>query len=1086
MPVSGVGVAGAGGGGTLQDSYASGESIEVTTANGSFTIVNSADATDTLVVNRTFAGGGSGIDVNMGTGGEAVTGSGLTIDMGSTSTGAAFSATLVAGAAGDGVQINDAGDGTSIFANKTSSSGAAIDIQSSGTSVLTVSAIGDFTAASTVGSSEVYEVRLDAAGGAVMRSSIDGTATGSDITIESDAIAAGATASDIIISTITSGGGTAGGVVINAGGVSAPTPSTGAAIVQGGIIVEISAEPASGPNKLTLAAAGVILKGEANVAGPKAADVTVASTQSGAGAGDAGNIQFSSEVTNAGSGDAGDVTVKSEVTGTGTAGIVNILSDANINGTEGGISLEVHSGGAALAIPATGQILLTTGSEVQIDAFNLDINTPFAAVSVEATQVLMEDGTATLPAYSFTSSAAGMFMIGASLAFATGGDEKIRIGANQLGLDFTGSAAIPALTFGIGATRGFFANVANEIGISTNGVERMSWTANDISFANPLLGANGTGGSPTYAFSNGSNTGMWFGPVEAQLNFSTSGQTAYAMLQGLNNATGDEAAHMFYVEVNKLTSGKYYGIQLDVDEDTTNGIGEAGNLLMRLRAQPAAGSMTQYFAVSDRGAVHAGPTPGSRPGAPDLSFGGAENMGFYPVTVSQMIWAVTGAARLSFSSTVFGPSVNNSLGLGTSASKFKDVYAYTLQMDDGVVGAPSHSFDAHPQSGMWYDSTQVVINGDTSQSFGFGATLNRSYLNLEPRFDGTLDLGGASFRWNNFYTEAMNLADATAAVDDTIAWDTFGITYGGSDSDFSIKGAAAAVDAAGKDMSITGAAGGVASASAGGIGADVTVRSGFGGAGTAGLTAGAGGDLNLVGRDAGADNGGGGANGGNVVITAGLATGAGAAGQVLFGRDGAASLPSMSWSAEPLTGIYLKGVGAAGMGFSVNSVERIQLTSGVLAPIAAGGMNLGSSGLPFGDVYAQVFLAEVGAVGAPSVTFDGFTDVGLFHVAANQLGLAANSEAVIVDNDSATPSFRPDVDDTWTLGESAFKWADGFFTQTTVGDINLRGVHDDAHWTINEDRSGLYVHDRKTGKKYKLLMEEVDEAPEPLPKKEAA
>lgn len=121
-----------------------------------------------------------------------------------------------------------------------------------------------------------------------------------------------------------------------------------------------------------------------------------------------------------------------------------------------------------------------------------------------------------------------------------------------------------------------------------------------------------------------------------------------------------------------------------------------------------------------------------------------------------------------------------------------------------------------------------------------------------------------------------------------------------------------------------------------------------------------------------------------------------------------------------------------------------------------------------------------GTAAAPSLEMN-TGGVGLYVPAANQLGLAANSESVIVDNDAATPSFRPDADDVWTLGEASIRWANLFAVTTTVGDINLQSLHDNGSWTLNESRDGIFAHDRCTGKKYRVMLEEVDDAPEPLP-----
>lgn len=66
-----------------------------------------------------------------------------------------------------------------------------------------------------------------------------------------------------------------------------------------------------------------------------------------------------------------------------------------------------------------------------------------------------------------------------------------------------------------------------------------------------------------------------------------------------------------------------------------------------------------------------------------------------------------------------------------------------------------------------------------------------------------------------------------------------------------------------------------------------------------------------------------------------------------------------------------------------------------------------------------------GLVGTPSVSV-GEAGAGIYRPAASQLGLAANSKAVIVDNDGATPSLRGDVTATWDLGEDGITWRRGY------------------------------------------------------------
>ena len=85
------------------------------------------------------------------------------------------------------------------------------------------------------------------------------------------------------------------------------------------------------------------------------------------------------------------------------------------------------------------------------------------------------------------------------------------------------------------------------------------------------------------------------------------------------------------------------------------------------------------------------------------------------------------------------------------------------------------------------------------------------------------------------------------------------------------------------------------------------------------------------------------------------------------------------------------------------------------------------------------FLAPFGSVSFPSVSFIASTNKGMFSPGPNQLGWAANNKALILDNDSATPSFRGSEDDTWTLGESDFRWSNGYFTSLDVGGAILSG-----------------------------------------------
>ncbi len=94
-----------------------------------------------------------------------------------------------------------------------------------------------------------------------------------------------------------------------------------------------------------------------------------------AGNGDANSTSGEVKAETRNEGNSGDVILLTEVINNAAAQAGDILIEnrAGPNGTEGGILLSI-SGGAGPSAPASGQILIETGGEVQIDAFTLDCN----------------------------------------------------------------------------------------------------------------------------------------------------------------------------------------------------------------------------------------------------------------------------------------------------------------------------------------------------------------------------------------------------------------------------------------------------------------------------------------------------------------------------------------------------------------------------------------------------------------------------------------------------------------------------------------------------------------------------------------
>lgn len=208
---------------SLQTAYEALNTVAVTSAEGSITFSNAADVTDVLTVNRTFAGAGTGVAINMGAGGQAVTGKGLFVSAGASSTGEAIAVST--SGSGAGISSLTSGAGAALVLNSTST-GNILDAQDSGTTVFFIDSNGAISALPTP--TQNFLVEAKAAGGSV------------SITTVASAIYTGS-AGDIQLASVASGGGqTAGSVLVGSTGISGAT-SSGVAIYAGSPVTSPSA-----------------------------------------------------------------------------------------------------------------------------------------------------------------------------------------------------------------------------------------------------------------------------------------------------------------------------------------------------------------------------------------------------------------------------------------------------------------------------------------------------------------------------------------------------------------------------------------------------------------------------------------------------------------------------------------------------------------------------------------------------------------------------------------------------------------------------------------------------------------------------
>lgn len=128
------------------------------------------------------------------------------------------------------------------------------------------------------------------------------------------------------------------------------------------------------------------------------------------------------------------------------------------------------------------------------------------------------DGTAAAPSLFFTADTdTGIYRVGANdLGIATNGVLKFDVSASAVSaavpvLHASGSAAAPAVAFTSDASNdsGLYLIGANNIGWSAGGTLRFDVSTSAVSSTLPVLGAAGTAAAPQYSFTADSNTGVY-------------------------------------------------------------------------------------------------------------------------------------------------------------------------------------------------------------------------------------------------------------------------------------------------------------------------------------------------------------------------------------------------------------------------------------------------------------------------------------------------------------------------------------------------------------------------------------------------
>lgn len=163
-------------------------------------------------------------------------------------------------------------------------------------------------------------------------------------------------------------------------------------------------------------------------------------------------------------------------------------------------------------------------------------------------------------------------------------------------------------------------------------------------------------------------------------------------------------------------------------------------------------------------------------------------------------------------------------------------------------------------------------------------------------------------------------------------------------------------------------------------------------------------------------------------------------------------------------------VTATGAGLAPDSAQYITLATDITLTnervLTAG------SGISITDGGAggNLTIAATGGTGTPAGSDQQiqFNDAGSFGASANLNFDSSNNILSVTGSLGMKGNIIPDEDTTYTLGTSDKRWGHVY-----TGDLHLR--NDRGDWTIVEERDYLCVVNNITGKKYKMMLQPIDD-----------
>lgn len=328
------------------------------------------------------------------------------------------------------------------------------------------------------------------------------------------------------------------------------------------------------------------------------------------------------------------------------------------------------------------------------------------------------DGSVGGPAFSFSSdNDTGIYRIGANdIGVAVGGVKNLEIVSNQVLLGNTdGSAASPAFRFS-SRNSGFFTSASSTVWTAVNGVATIGVASSEfgvavdgtVSIGSSTFGFtrtfinDGSAASPAYTFSSDTDTGIYRGGANI-LDFSAGGTAQWrintsgfiplnsAQIIYVNDGTAGAPSLAFNTDTD---TGMYHvgANSLGLASNGTQGMRiDAGNLVISRDFLPNADASYQ-IGTTGTGFTRIFMNSGTA-SAPSYSFSAESGLGWYR----------GGAARMSLAfGTVEGAFFDGATGV------FGLKNNYNMQTNVGTVAIPGYSFNGDSDTGLYNISPNEV------------------------------------------------------------------------------------------------------------------------------------------------------------------------------------------------------------------------------------------------------------------------------------------------------------------------------------------------------------------------------------------